>query len=138
MSEKINFLINSNSKFGTRLTLELSNLSKKDSINEYEDNKLTIQFNSSNFFLLIYKKEKHAGIFLGASLFNLIENKFKKKTNLNEFISGIFLIFEKRQNFDKMARVIINFNDCRKKYRQLLDPEKIVSYLIDRKKKIDS
>ena len=137
MSDGVNFLINSNSNFGTRLTLELSDLSKKDSINEYEQNKIIVQFTSSNFFLLMHKKENHMGIFLGASLFDLIEYKLKKKINFNESITGIFLIFEKKKNFDKIVQLIKKLNDYRKTYRQTIDSEKLLSYLIDRRKKIN-
>ena len=114
MLDGVKFLINSSSIFGIQITLELSNLSKKDSINEYEKNKIIIQFTSSNFFLLMYKKKKHMGIILGASFLELIEYKFKKKINFDEFLTGIFLIFEKQKNFDKIAQMIVNFNDYRK------------------------
>jgi|NorSeaMetagenome_1021524.scaffolds.fasta_scaffold170498_1 hypothetical protein len=138
MLDGVKFLINSSSIFGIQITLELSNLSKKDSINEYEKNKIIIQFTSSNFFLLMYKKKKHMGIILGASFLELIEYKFKKKINFDEFLTGIFLIFEKQKNFDKIAQMIVNFNDYRKKYRQSIDSERLVSYLIDRRKKLNS
>lgn len=138
MLDEVKFLINSSSILGIRITLELSNLSKKDSINEYEKNKIIIQFTSSNFFLLMYKKKKHVGIILGATFLDLIEYKFKKKINFDEFLTGIFLIFEKQKNFDKIAQMIINFNDYRKKFRQSIDSERLVSYLIDRRKKINS
>ena len=138
MLDGVKFLINSSSIFGIQITLELSNLSKKDSINEYEKNKIIIQFTSSNFFLLMYKKKKHMGIILGASFLDLIEYKFKKKINFDEFLTGIFLIFEKQKNFDKIAQMIVNFNDYRKKYRQSIDSERLVSYLIDRRKKLNS
>ena len=138
MLDGVKFLINSSSIFGIQITLELSNLSKKDSINEYEKNKIIIQFTSSNFFLLMYKKKKHMGIILGTSFLELIEYKFKKKINFDEFLTGIFLIFEKQKNFDKIAQMIVNCNDYRKKYRQSIDSERLVSYLIDRRKKLNS
>ena len=138
MLDGVKFLINSSSIFGIQITLELSNLSKKDSINEYEKNKIIIQFTSSNFFLLMYKKKKHMGIIFGASFLELIEYKFKKKINFDEFLTGIFLIFEKQKNFDKIAQMIVNFNDYRKKYGQSIDSERLVSYLIDRRKKLNS
>ena len=79
MSEEVNFLINSTSLVGNQLIFELSNLSKKDSINEYNESKIIIQFKSSNFFSLMYRKCKYAGIFIGIPLLNLIENRIKKK-----------------------------------------------------------
>ena len=82
MTEEVTFLINSTLKVGTRLIFELSNLSKKDSINEYNESKIIIQFKNSNFFSLMYRNCKYAGIFIGIPLLNLIENRIKKKSIL--------------------------------------------------------
>jgi hypothetical protein len=137
MTEEVTFLINSTLKVGTRLIFELSNLSKKDSINEYNESKIIIQFKNSNFFSLMYRNCKYAGIFIGIPLLNLIENRIKKKINFIRFINGVFIIFEKQENFDKITSLMLMFNDCRKNYTKIFEFEKLVSYLIDRKKKMN-
>ena len=57
MSNQINFLLNTNTNVGIKFYLDLSILSKKDSINEYYENKIIIQFYCSDYFFLIYKKK---------------------------------------------------------------------------------
>lgn len=137
MSEEVNFLINSTLKVGIQLSFELSNLSKKDSINEYNENKIIIQFKSSNFFLLMYRKCKYTGIFIGIPLLNLIKNKIKNKIDFIRFINGVLIIFEKKENFEKIKSSMSMFNDCRKNYTKIIEFEKLISYLIDRRKKMN-
>jgi len=122
---------------GTQLTFELSNSSKKDSINEYNENKIIIQFKSSNFFSLIYRKCKYARIFIGIPLLDLIENRIRKKITFLKFISGVLIIFEKQESFEKTIPFMLMFNDCRKNYTKTIEFEKLMSYLIDRRKKIN-
>ena len=44
MANSMNFLFNSTTKVGLTFYLELTNLSKKDSLNEYYENKIILQF----------------------------------------------------------------------------------------------
>jgi hypothetical protein len=135
MANSMNFLFNSTTKVGLTFYLELTNLSKKDSLNEYYENKIILQFYGPDFFFLIHKKKKFQGILLGFPLLDLLKIKPITLTSLTENINGIFIVFKNSEQFGKTSDSFLKFKENFKKVNNNMEIEKLFHYIIDRKKK---
>lgn len=135
MSKSINFLFNSTTKVGLKLYIELSNLCKKDSLNEYYENEIILQFYGPDFFFLIHKKKKFQGILLGFPFLDLIKVKPIMLTSLTQYINGIFIVFKNSEQYEKTNSSFLKFKESLRKFKDYIEIEKLLRYLIDRKKK---
>jgi hypothetical protein len=137
MSNKINFLISTATKTGILFSLELSNFCKKDSLNEYHENKIIIQFYSSYSFFLLYREKEYKGILLSSIFLNLVKNNTDFKKNLNGIIEGILIVFKNLKQFQEITALLKTNINIKKKSKKFLECEKLLKYLIDRKKKLN-
>ena len=135
MLNKINFLLNCDTKTGILFFLELSNSSKKDSLNEYYENKITIQFYESDFFFIIYRKQMFKGLLLGIPHFNLIKSKFNLLSQFSRLIDGLLVSFKKLEKFYDIDKFFLKSKNIKKKHKRYMDIDRIFCYLCDRKKK---
>lgn len=135
MPNLVNFLFNSSTETGILFCLELSNLSKRDSINEYHENRMIIQFYGTYFFLLFHKKKQYNGILMGFPLLDFIEIKSNSLPFSNNFISGVLMVFKEQKNFNTTKEFIMKFKNYKKKYQKFIEIDKLLYYLVDRKKK---
>ena len=137
MDKSIRFLLNLNTKTGIILSLEFSTLHKKDAINSYYENKMTLQFYSSNFFFLIYKKKRYNGVFLGIPFFKLIKIKVYEIFGSLGKINGIFLLYKDYPNPNSIFKLPIDNKRFKIGLEESIEIYTILYYLIDRKKKIN-
>ena len=137
MSINICFLISTATKTGILFSLELSDFCKKDALNEYHENKIMIQFYSSYSFFLFYKEKEYKGILLSSIFLNLIKNNTEFKKNLDSITEGVLIVFKNLKQFRKITALLEINIDVKKKSRKFLECEKLLKYLIDRKKKLN-
>ena len=135
MSNQINFLLNTNTNVGIKFYLDLSILSKKDSINEYYENKIIIQFYCSDLFFLIYKKRIFKGVLFGLPSLNSMKIRNSSFCCLTQILNGIFLVFENLERFGETCEIFFKFKKFRNKYQKLIEVGTILCYLVDRRKK---
>ena len=135
MSNQINFLLNTNTNVGIKFYLDLSILSKKDSINEYYENKIIIQFYCSDLFFLIYKKRIFKGVLFGLPSLNSMKIRNSSFCCLTQILNGIFLVFENLEQFGETCELLFKFKEFRNNYQKLIEAGTILCYLVDRKKK---
>jgi|AntRauMFilla1563_2_1112583.scaffolds.fasta_scaffold00315_4 hypothetical protein len=135
MSDLINFLFNSTINPGILFCLELSNLSKKDSVNEYFENKIIIQFYGTHFFLIFHKENRYKGILIGFPILDFIKPKSTSSTFSNRHINGILIVFKEQTSFEMSRKLIIKIKDFKKRHQKFIETEKLLYYLVDRKKK---
>ena len=133
MSDEINFLFNSNTITGIFLSLELSNLSKKDSLNQYFDNKIIIHFYNSISFFLIHGKQRYKGILVGIPYLNLLKSQSNFVNDLKKLLNGLFVVFKSSKDFKKIKTLLTKSPNQR--IEGILNIDKIIGYLLDRKKK---
>lgn len=134
----MNFLINTTTKSGLFFSLELSDFVRKDALNEYYDNKIIIQFYSSNSFFLLYKRKRYKGILLSSIFFNCIKKNIFFKKDPNTYIEGILVIFQNLTRFQNTMDLFKINKILEKRNETFLENEKLLKYLIDRKKKLNS
>lgn len=135
MSNQINFLLNTNTNVGIKFYLDLSILSKKDSINEYYENKIIIQFYCSDLFFLIYKKRIFKGVLFGLPSLNSMKIRNSSFCCLTQILNGIFLVFENLEHFGETCEIFFKFKKFRNNYQKLIEVGTILCYLVDRRKK---
>lgn len=134
----MNFLINTTTKSGRFFSLELSDFVRKDALNEYYDNKIIIQFYSSNSFFLLHKRKRYKGILLSSIFFNFVKKNIFLKKDPNVYIEGILVIFKNLTRFQNTMDLFKITKILEKRSEKFLENEKLLKYLIDRKKKLNS